>query len=40
MFAIIGQPTSQTNQMMAELGALIIDLQTLGDLAYEKWSLQ
>ena len=38
VYSIIGEPTNETNKMMLELGALIIDLQTMGDLALDKWS--
>ena len=39
-FSVYGEPTDETNQMMIEIGALIMDLQTLGEYAYEKWGVQ
>ena len=38
VLSISGDPTNQTDQMMRELGALILDLQQLGDKAISKWS--
>jgi ribosomal protein L40E len=32
-----GYPTSQTDKMMFELGAVIADIKALGDAAVEKW---
>jgi len=37
MFSIQARPAGDTNKMMSELGAMIIDLQTLGDFGIEKW---
>lgn len=37
LFAIQAEPTAVTDQMMDELGAMVVDLQTLGDAAIEKW---
>jgi len=37
LMAITGAPTTQTDKMMRELGALIHDLQTKGDLAMADW---
>lgn len=34
---ILASPTSQTDTMMKQLGALIMDIQTQGDFAIEKW---
>ena len=36
-FALIAEPTDETDKMMLELGALFNDLQTQGDLAIGKW---
>ena len=30
-------PTEQTNKAIREIGAMISDIQKLGDLAVEKW---
>ena len=38
LYSLIGAPTAETDRMLSELGALIQDLQTLGDHAIEKWS--
>ena len=35
--AIVGQPGSDVNELMSELGAMILDLQQFGDNAIEKW---
>lgn len=40
IFAVQGQPTDETDRMMVEIGALIMDLQTLGEYAYEKWGVK
>ena len=37
MFSIIAYPTEQTEQMMLELGAMISDLQNLGDHGVALW---
>lgn len=37
LLSLTGGPTVDTNKMMDELGALIQDLQTQGDLAIKKW---
>jgi len=37
LFSVVAQPTKQTNQMMLELGAMISDLQRLGDHGVEQW---
>lgn len=37
LFQIMTQPTSETDGMLNELGALILDLQTLGDNAVSRW---
>jgi len=36
-FTVTALPTPQTDQMMLELGAMIIDLQTMGDFGVETW---
>ena len=38
LYSLMGAPTSETDRMLSELGALIQDLQTLGDHAIEKWN--
>lgn len=38
LYSLISEPTADTDRMLNELGALIQDLQTLGDHAIEKWS--
>lgn len=38
LYTLVSRPTSDTDKMINELGALIMDLQTLGDLAIEKWN--
>lgn len=37
LFAIASAPTPDTEIMLNELGALVQDLQSMGDLAIEKW---
>ncbi len=37
LFAIASTPTADTDIMLSELGALVQDLQSMGDLAIEKW---
>ena len=37
LFAFVSTPTTDTNVMISELGALVQDLQSMGDLAIEKW---
>lgn len=37
LFAIVSTPTADTDIMINELGALVQDLQSMGDLAIEKW---
>ena len=36
-YTLNAAPTSETNKMMSEIGALIKDVQTLGNRAIEKW---
>lgn len=36
-YAIVSEPTSDTDRMMNEVGALVHDLQTMGDMAVSKW---
>ena len=38
LYSLISEPTADTDRMLNELGALVQDLQTLGDHAIEKWS--
>ncbi len=38
LYTLVSQPTADTNRMLNELGALVQDLQTMGDHAIEKWS--
>lgn len=38
IYSISCKPTPETKVMIKELGAIIIDLQTLGDHAIEKWN--
>jgi len=35
--ALESEPTAETDQMIKEIGALILDIQTLGDHGLEKW---
>lgn len=37
MFSVAGEPAADTDRMIRELGALVSDLQTKGDLAIEEW---
>jgi len=37
--SIIAKPSVDTDRMMLELGALVSDLQTMGDLAIQKWKV-
>lgn len=37
LFAVVSTPTLDTDLMLSELGALVQDLQSMGDLAIEKW---
>ena len=37
LYTLTGRPTEDTDRMMNELGALVKDLQTMGDLAIKKW---
>lgn len=37
LFAIVSTPTTDTDKMLNELGAMVQDLQSMGDLAIEKW---
>ena len=37
LIAVASKPTPETNKMLSELGALVQDLQSMGDLAIEKW---
>lgn len=36
-YAIVSEPTSDTDRMIDEIGALVHDLQTMGDMAISKW---
>jgi len=36
-FSVTAYPTEQTDKMMLELGAMITDLQTMGDFGIERW---
>lgn len=36
-YAIVSAPTSDTDRMINEVGALVHDLQTMGDMAVSKW---
>lgn len=38
LYSLVSEPTHETDRMLNELGALVQDLQTLGDHAIEKWS--
>lgn len=38
LYTLASEPTADTDRMINELGALIQDLQTLGDHAISKWS--
>ena len=37
LYAFVSTPTADTDIMISELGALVQDLQSMGDLAIEKW---
>jgi len=37
LFTVVAYPTEQTDNMMLELGAMIDDLQKMGDLGVERW---
>jgi hypothetical protein len=37
LYTLTGRPTEDTDCMMNELGAMVKDLQTMGDLAIQKW---
>lgn len=37
VFSMSALPTAETDQMMQELGAMVLDIQALGDRALEKW---
>ena len=37
IFAMAAEPTERTDQMLRELGALVQDVQQLGDRAIQKW---
>ena len=37
LYAFVSTPTADTNLMINELGAMVQDLQSMGDLAIEKW---
>jgi len=39
VFSLIASPTDETDLMMLELGALISDIQTQGNLAINKWRM-
>ena len=38
LYSLTSRPTPDTDRMLNELGALVQDLQTLGDHAIEKWN--
>ena len=38
LYSLQSEPTQDTVRMMVELGAIVQDLQTMGDHAVEKWS--
>ncbi len=38
LYSLRCQPTTDTDRMITQIGAVIKDIQTLGDLAVEKWS--
>lgn len=38
LYSLVSEPTEDTDCMMNEMGALVLDLQTLGDHAISKWS--
>jgi hypothetical protein len=35
--ALNAEPAKDTEQMLSELGALILDIQKMGDFGVEKW---
>ena len=37
LYSVVGRPTSETNSMMREIGAMVQDLQTRGDHAIDDW---
>ena len=37
VMSLAANPTSETDVMMKEVGAMILDIQTHGDYAIEKW---
>jgi len=37
LFSVVASPTKETDLMLNELGALVHDLQSMGDLAVSKW---
>ena len=37
LYSVVAEPTKYTDEMMLELGALISDIQTIGDFGIEKW---
>jgi len=37
LFTLSSRPTADTDRMLNELGALVQDIQTLGDKAIDKW---
>jgi hypothetical protein len=37
LFTVVAYPTGQTGKMMLELGAMINDLQNMGDYGVERW---
>ncbi len=37
LYTLTGLPTSETDKMLDEIGAMVLDLQTLGDRAIQKW---
>lgn len=37
LYSVVSAPTEDTNRMMNELGALVKDMQNMGDLAISKW---
>jgi hypothetical protein len=38
LLSLTATPTEETDQMMRELGCVVGDLQTMGDLAIERWA--
>lgn len=37
LYTLTGLPTPETGKMLDEIGAMVLDLQTLGDRAIQKW---